>query len=437
MRWSPPKKAGLLDTTARNKDKGALVNRPLQLGALFLTTLAIAACNAGGSSNVPATAVAPTTLRSASSPLRGIPEWQAKHLARAACPLVIGKPTCQVLIGTNGHIDPLVAGLAPTDIQTRYNLPSSTDGSGQIVAIVDAYDQPNAASDLATYRTEFGLGTANFTKYNQNGQTSNYPQSCAASSGWCVEEDLDIEMVSAACPKCTIYLIEANGADTTDLQTAELEAVTLGAHIVSNSWDCLGSNTCLDTSDFDQPGVLYLAATGDYGYNVIGAPATLASVVAVAGTTLTKTGSGTYTETVWPDAGAGCANGVTKPSWQHDPDCTSRTVGDVSAVACICVAEYDSNEGGWFEVGGTSVATPINGAIFALAGNASSQKAAEKFWSLKVHARRTDLHVITAGNDGSASQPCADSYLCEAGTHQFHDYSGPAGWGTPNGIVAY
>ena len=44
--------------------------------------------------------------------------------------------------------------------------------------------------------------------YNQNGQTSNYPASCE-DYGWCVETDLDIEMVAAACPKCTVYLMEA------------------------------------------------------------------------------------------------------------------------------------------------------------------------------------------------------------------------------------
>jgi len=398
----------------------------VKLLAPLVAALAVAACNAGGSSNVPGTA---GQASSASSSRSVMTEWQAKGLAKPACPQVTGRPTCLALIQSKSGISPAVSGWAPSDFQTRYNLPSSTNGKGQIVAIVDAYDNPNVASDLAAYRSLFGLGTANFTKYNQQGQKKNYPR---GSTGWGIEIDLDVQMVSAACPLCTIYLIEANSSDNSDLQTAEAQAVTLGAHIVSNSWICYGSYNCVDQSIFDQPGVLYTAGSGDAGYGAIGAPSALPSVVAVGGTVLSKNGS-TYSESVWNGAGAGCATGVTKPSWQHDPDCTSRTVSDVSAIAWQ-VAEYDTyGYSGWFTVGGTSVATPMVAAIFALAGNASSQDAAKKIWSLKKRQRGKDLHAITTGSDGS----CSREYLCQAGTKQFHSYSGPAGWGTPNGIKTF
>ena len=405
----------------------------LKLLAPLLAAVAIAACNAGGSSSMPGTAGSSSVGQAVTLPYALQPEWQKKNLARAACPAVIGKPACMALIGTNGRISPLQEGFTPKAIEARYGLPI-TKGSGQIVAIVDAWDQPDAASDLAAYRTKFGLGTANFYKYNEDGDQGNYPSSCADESGggWCVEEDLDIEMVSAACPNCTIYLIEASSAGSDDLETAEAEAVTLGAHIVSNSWSCLGSDACVDVSDFDTPGVVYLAANGDDGYGEIGAPAVLDSVVGVGGTTLTKTASG-WSETVWDDSGAGCATGVAKPSWQTDPDCTGRTLGDVSAVACICVAEYDSNEGGWFEVGGTSVATPINAGVFALAGNAKKTDAPEHFWTLKTKKRDMYFNYISSGSDGS----CGGEYLCTAGTEQFGEYSGPGGWGSPNGVKAY
>jgi subtilase family serine protease len=104
-----------------------------------------------------------------------MPEWLARGLAKPACPQVTGKPTCLALIESASRPTSSGAGWEPIDLQTRYDLPSSTNGSGQIVAIVDAYDNPNVASDLAEYRSEFGLGTANFTKYNQDGQTKNYP----------------------------------------------------------------------------------------------------------------------------------------------------------------------------------------------------------------------------------------------------------------------
>jgi subtilase family serine protease len=354
---------------------------------------------------------------------------QGLGAAPAACPQVVGQATCLGAVESRGAISPTVAGWAPIDFQTRYNLPSSTKGSGQIVAIVNPYDNPNVSSDLATYRTQFGLGTANFTKYNQEGQTSNYP---AGSASWGFTTDLEVEMVSAACPKCTIYLVEANSSNGGDLDAAEVEAVKLGAHIVSNGFICFRSVSCVDSSDFDTPGVVYLAANGNDGYNENGAPSAFASVVSVGGTLLSKSGS-TYSEFVWPDTGAGCATGVTKPSWQHDPDCTSRTVNDVSAVADD-VAIYDSNGyDGWTTAIGTALATALNAGVFGLAGNASSLNAPAHFWTLSKKKRNKELHYISRGSDGS----CGGEYLCQAGTKQFGTYSGPAGWGTPNGIKAY
>ena len=242
-------------------------------------------------------------------------------------------------------------------------------------------------------------------------------------------------MVSAACPNCTIYLIEANTSNSSDLDAAEAEAVTLGAHIVSNSWITYGCNTCDNSGDFDTPGVVYTAGSGDAGYDDIGTPSVFDTVVAVGGTQLSKSGS-TYSETVWDGAGAGCATGVTKPSWQKDPSCTSRTDADVSSEAGCSpgVAEYDSyGDSGWTVECGTSAATPLNAAVFALAGNAATVHAPEKFWKLRHRKAKKQLHYISSGNDGS----CGGSYLCTAGTKQFHTYSGPAGWGSPNGIKAY
>jgi len=391
----------------------------MKLVAPLVAALAVAACS-GGSTSMPATS------GQSISQSHSVPDWQAKGLAKRACndarPNVIN---CDALILNRGN-EPNVAGWQPVDFQTRYNLPSSTKGSGQVVAIVDAYDNPNIASDLATYRTEFGLGTANFTKYNQLGQTKNYP---SANKGWGLEEDLDVEMVSAVCPLCTIIIVEANSAYSSDLDTAEAEAITLGAHIVSNSWGCPGvSNPCgLDPTKFDNPGVVQLASSGDGSYGVQ-LPAGLETTVAVGGTVLAKSGSN-YSETAWHGAGAGCATGITKPSWQHDSGCTSRTEADISAVAWNA-AEYDSyGYGGWFTVGGTSVASPLDAGVFGLAGNASSQDDAKAFWSLKKKARKKDLHDITSGSDGS----CSPTYLCTAGK----GYDGPTGWGTPNGIGAF
>jgi hypothetical protein len=396
----------------------------------LLAALAVAACS-GGSSNVPTTGGS-TVVSQAQGTHGVLPDWQKLHQARAACPQVVGRPTCLAL--TLKGIQPACTGSqcgwAPSDLETRYKLPI-TKGSGQLVAIVDAGDNPTAATDIGTYRTEFGLGTANFKKYNQNGQQSNYP----SYTGWSVEIDLDIEMVSAACPLCKIALVEANSAESSDLSAAEATAEKLGAHIISNSWICYGgSPSGCGLTGFTTKGVLYLAASGDESYNNIGPPSTMDSVVAVGGTQLQKSGSG-YNEVVWNGAGSGCASATTKPSWQKDPGCSGRTDTDVSAEAGCApgVAVYDAFDGGWFGVCGTSAASPTVAGVYGLAGNASSQNAAEALWQVKGKHRRHDFWTIKTGANGS----CGGSYLCEAGTHQFKTYAGPTGWGSPNGIAAF
>jgi hypothetical protein len=233
------------------------------------------------------------------------------------------------------------------------------------------------------------------------------------------------------------------GGGSNDFETIESEAVKLGATILSNSWICYGSGDCGDpnfANYFDTKGIAYLAASGDKAYDNIGGPSVLASVIAVGGTQLAVSGS-KFTETIWNDAGAGCADAaevgtaIPKPSWQKDPDCTSRTDADVSSEAGVSpgVAVYSAIYGGWFGIGGTSVASPFTAGIIGLNGNATKLHAGESFWKLKKKKLKKDLHYISEGFDGS----CSGEYLCTAGTNQFKTYSGPGGWGTANGIKAY
>jgi subtilase family serine protease len=410
----------------------------LKFAAPLVAVLAFAACSSGGSSNVPTGA---GTSLMGQSAFGQAPEWQAKHLAHAACPQVVGRPTCLALISNINGISPLsgcnpssTCGFTATQLEEAYNLTGSLGkGSGQIVAVIEAGDDPDAATTFAGYRSQYKLGTGTMVKYNEDGQQSNYPPSCE-DYGWCVETDLDIEMVSAACPKCTVYLMEAkDGSTISDFEQAEKEAVKLGATILSNSWGCYGSNDCGDSNFqnyFNTPGIAYLAATGDEGYGQIGAPAVLASVIAVGGTQLALSGS-KYSESIWDGAGGGCATGITKPSWQHDPDCSSRTVGDVSSEAGVSpgVAVYSALYGGWGEVGGTSVASPFSAGVIGLAGNATSQDGGKNFWTLTKNQHKRYFHHPTGGGGCS-------NYLCGAGRYKKY-YSGPGGWGSPNGIRGY
>jgi subtilase family serine protease len=276
------------------------------------------------------------------------------------------------------------------------------------------------------------------TKYNQSGQIGNYP---TPREDWGIEIDLDLEMVSASCPNCTIYLVEANSNSLDDLDSAEKEAVALGAHVVSDSfgsYPALGCSPCFDESAYDTPGVTYVAGGGDNGFGSGSPePAAFKSVVSVGGTSLYVNPHNPrgYSERAWLGTGSGCNAVETKPTWQHDPGCKYRTANDVAAVADPATgpSTYDSyGFSGWFVVGGTSAATPFVAGIFALAGNATSQQGGKTFWEAK-HQGKNDLFHISAGYNGK----CSPSYLCTEGTHEYKSYGGPTGWGTPNGIGAF
>jgi len=409
------------------------VNRFVKLAAPLAAAVAVAACNGGSTSTVPS-APSNATSQGAHRTLARLP---APTTVTPACPgSRKGRAQYNVLI-LPGGARPTVAGWTAPDLEEAYNLPSSTQGSGQIVAIVDAYDNPNVASDLAEYRTEFGLGTANFTKYNQNGVEGDYP---AGNAGWGVEIDLDTQMVSAGCPKCTIYLIEANNSDWSNIEAAEKTAVNLGATIVSNSYSGEGASE----SYYDTSGVTYVAAAGDGGYSLY-QPATYQDVVAAGGTILSQGGgSRGWTDVVWAGncgancgSGAGCSStGEPKPSWQSDPDCSYRTGNDVAAVAwnAALYISYGYTPG-WYTVGGTSVATPLISSVFGLAGNSTSQTGGETFWN----AEGAGLYPVSSGTIEACPSNLKAWYICKVGAAKkkaFETYSG-IGWGVPDGTTAF
>jgi hypothetical protein len=328
------------------------------------------------------------------------------------------------------------AGLGPQDIQSAYNLPAG-GGTGQTIAIVDAYDNPNAEADLAIYRSQYGLPpctTANgcFKKVDQRGGTD-YPRS---SDAWAGEIALDLDMVSAAAPGANILLVETDNDGLENLAAGVDEAVALGAKYVSNSYGRSGDfPTDLATygSSYDHPGVAVVAASGDNKYGV-SFPATLPSVTAVGGTTLTAdpTSARGWSETVWArdsyGPGSGCASSQTKPDFQQDTGCTGRSVADVSAVAdnVAVYLTYGSQGKGWQRYGGTSVATPVIASIYALAGPPRPGTSPNSY---PYAANGVGLNDITTGSNGT----CSVAYLCNAGT----GYDGPTGLGTPAGLAAF
>ncbi|MET8782627.1 putative Ig domain-containing protein [Streptomyces sp. NPDC004589] len=328
------------------------------------------------------------------------------------------------------------SGLSPANLHSAYNLPS-TGGSGMTVAVVDAYNDPNAESDLATYRSTYGLSACTkangcFKQVSQTGSTTSLPSN---NTGWAGEEALDIDMVSAVCPNCKIILVEANSANDTDLGTAENEAVALGAKFVSNSWGGseASSQTSEDTQYFKHPGVAITVSSGDEAYGAE-YPAASQYVTAVGGTALsTSSNSRGWTESVWKTSstegtGSGCSAYDPKPSWQTDTGCSRRMEADVSAVAdpATGVAVYDTYGGsGWAVYGGTSASAPIIAGVYALAGTPGATDYPAKY----PYSHTGNLYDVTTGNNGS----CSTSYFCTARA----GYDGPTGWGTPNGTAAF
>jgi hypothetical protein len=381
--------------------------------------------------------------------------WMAGGLAQAspaqssATPKLVhacgvpsaGKAACLALRRTTDHVsaaslrsrpNAAPSGLGASDIQSAYALPSSTGGKGQTVAIVDAYDDPTAEADLATYRSQFGLSactTANgcFQKVNQNGVAGSYPRK---NGGWAEEISLDLDMVSATCPNCNIVLVEAKTSSFANLGAAENTAASM-ADVVSNSYGGSDASDSTYGKYYNHPGIAITVSSGDAGYGVE-YPASSQYVTAVGGTSLkTASNSRGWSETAWSDAGSGCSSYNTAPSGQADADtgCSKRAVADVSAVADpnTGVAVYDSTaylgQSGWMVFGGTSVAAPLVAGVYGLAGNASSVD------NNYPYSHSSSLNDVTSGSNGT----CTTSQWCKARA----GWDGPTGLGTPNGVGAF
>jgi subtilase family serine protease len=381
----------------------------------------------------------------ASQPTRTAANSGFSHACSAV--IVVGKQSCLALKRAGLHAAPASSspdaipagyGYGPSQLQSAYNLTSASasDGSGRTVALVDAYDDPTAASDLAAYRSAAGLpAVPSFEKVNQEGETSPLPAEAPTDDDWTLEESLDLDMVSAICPECNIVLVEATNDSGDGLYIAENTAASLAGYI-SNSWG--GSESSTDTSYdseyFDHPGDVITASAGDSDYGVI-YPATSPNVVSVGGTSLsTASNSRGWTESVWNDGGgegtgSGCSAYESQPSWQTalglPAGCSKRIDNDTSADADpdtgLAVYDTSNDNGGWNEVGGTSASSPMLAAMYALAGNAGNTPADD------IYTHTSDFYDVTSGSDGS----CSPAYLCTAET----GYDGPTGIGTPDGIA--
>jgi len=370
-------------------------------------------------------------------------------------------------------------GLTPTGLTEAYHYSPTASGSGQTVAIIDPADDPKIESDLKHYDEHYGLPectTANgcFEKVGPNGSTTELPPP-PENLGELGETSLDVDAVRAVCQNCKILLVEEYGFGEAE---AVKTAVKLGAKEISNSW---GTESPDAESTFNYPGVVIVASSGDDGYDHwdtwneggLGGsapeyPAELPDVVAAGGTEFTENSKGEVIATVWDDngpkdepgfkqekhhdvTGTGCSSSFSAEPWQLDvPNYSATGCGserlstDISADASG-LSVYDSNTGGeWYTFAGTSEASPIIAAMFALAGGSGgvSYPAATLYGHFGQPAALVDVNTGGNGYCGSdrgctpprSNLDCgATATVCAA----VAGYDGPSGVGTPTGLQAF
>ena len=355
-----------------------------------------------------------------------------------------------------GSAAPPTGAFSPAQIEQAYGIDQVKDsgvlqdGTGETIAIIDAYDNPmfvsrnsNAdvnqdpnflASDLHKFDLQYGLPepAGFFTKVNQTGGTT-YP---SGNTNWGTEIALDVEWVHALAPGAKIILVEANSNSDTDLfnGAAVWARDHSGAQVVTMSFG--GSEYSTDpttNSIFQSPadhGITWLASTGDDGVPG-GYPAFSPNVVAVGGTTLTAPGGVYSSESGWSGSGGGISNYESQPTYQQGLVIHSgtsvinqsgkRAIPDVAfdADPSSGVAVYDSYSQGstypWLQVGGTSFSSPAwaamigitdeiraNHGLPSLDGQSETLPALYQIYS-DPGRYASDFHDITSGSNGDSA----------------------------------
>lgn len=345
----------------------------------------------------------------------------AAGASSAAIESIIANPSLDVLSITSTA----PTGYSPAQIRAAYDIDGITlsggvagDGTGETIAVVDAYDDPDIASDLSAFDAEYGLSApASFTVDNLGATTTD--------AAWALETALDVEWAHAIAPGASIVLVEAASDDLASLFDAVRSAADIaGVSVVSMSW---GTNEFAGETQYDSlfstpaghTGITYVAASGDNASTSgISYPSASPDVLAVGGTTLNLSASGSYlSESAWNDTTGGFSQYESIPSYQVATleaaglDASARTTPDVSLDGDpdTGYAVYDSvtyeGSSGWFDVGGTSAATPAWAGLVAIAnqglatvgqGTLTTTDLLDDLYSLP----SSDFNDITTGSNG-------------------------------------
>jgi subtilase family serine protease len=314
-----------------------------------------------------------------------------------------------------------IAGYSPSFIIGAYNLQSTNGGSGTTIAIVDAYNDPNVASDIAAFSAQFSLPAANLVIHKMS-------STVASNMNWAVEISLDIEWAHAIAPYANILLVEANSNSLGDLLNAVNYARSQPNVVaVSISWGGseFSTETSYDSYFTSQYGAIFFASSGDTGGALIW-PSSSVNVISVGGTTLTQGASG-YTETAWSGSGGGVSAYEPTPAYQSGLDYSNRATPDVSynANPNTGFAVYDSyGYSGWLVVGGTSCGAPQWAAIQALGKTVTSNTLYTDYNSPTLYA--ADFRDITTGTAGSNSAGKGYDLVTGIGSPLTTNFAAPA-----------
>lgn len=338
--------------------------------------------------------------------------------------------------------------LTPAQLHSAYALPTR-GARGQTIAVVSAYNAPNAAGDLAAYSKRFGLPPCTVADgclrvLNQDGKTAPLPQADPTGGQFLTESSVGAQLAHAVCQSCKVMLVEANSPSNYDLAPAISAAAKAGATVTVTAIDPIESPTdATFAAAFTQPHTAVVAATGDaeigsYGFTGdVHFPSTLPDVVAVGGTQLELSRSDGYArEGAWAGTVSGCSSYFQAPTWQTMDAAAStcgplRPVADIAAVAdpgaLVRVSGAGVPGGPWFAATGTSVSAPIVAGVIGLAGSAGSGET--KLLYDRLAADPGALHDIRTGGNA----PYCGNRICKAD----QGYDGPTGLGTPYGLEAF
>jgi MYXO-CTERM domain-containing protein len=398
------------------------MKRPPSLLSLIFVVAPLAGCVGSASQPAPA-AVETSSLAQYVRPARDGVGYERSYCAKS------GRFHCMASVKTDVNgipVEPDVnTALLTADFVKAYQLDTTVD-PGITVAITDAFDYPNAESDLAMYRSNNGLppctvASGCLTIVNQDGNATPKPPAAPAGDDWTGEAALDLDMVSSTCPKCKILLILTNQDMDDGLFIAQNTAARMGAAVISDSWGDKenGMEPQNDAMYFNNGAAIFVAS-GDSGWtgSTPDYPSTSAHVIGVGGTVLsTSTSSATgYSETAWSAGGSSCSANVAARPWEPASNgaCSKRQAADVAAAASGISTIHNGRPA---TVSGTSCAAPIVAGIFALTKHGWNSS---KF----VYDNKSAFNDITTGTNGTCG-----NVLCKAGM----GWDGPTGVGTPNG----